>query len=90
MSAKSEISWKQRTAEGDRREVYARKVGTRWLFYFRRQRFDQWQALDSPPLDDWLELLDAIERRVARRLHPPDEADRVRVLIRERFPEADV
>jgi hypothetical protein len=87
MSAKAEISWKQRTPEGERREVYARHVGKRWLFFERQRRFDEWQALPHPPLADWLELLDAVERRVQRRLLRPEEPARVRQRIRELFPE---
>lgn len=85
---KGEISWKVRTAEGEKREVYAKHVGNRWLFFVRGQRFDQWEELPDPPLEDWLELLDAVERRVPRRRSPPEEPDRIRKVIRERFPEA--
>lgn len=88
MGVKSEISWSGRTEEGVKRQVYARRVGGEWLFFERQKRFDQWRALAEPPLDDWMELLDAIRRRVARRLLPPVEEERVMRRIRERFPEA--
>ena len=88
--AKAEISWKGRTAAGERREVYARHVGDRWLFFARGRRFDQWRALPEPPLEDWVELLDAVQRRVSRRLLRPEEPDRVRAAIRERFPEVQL
>ncbi len=88
MSAKAEIGWKYRTPEGERREVYVRHVGDQWRFFERSRRFDTWQALDDPPLEDWLQLLDAVERRVQRRLLRPEEPARVRKLIRERFPDA--
>jgi hypothetical protein len=86
--AKAEISWKGRTPEGERREVYARHVGAEWRFFERQRRYDRWQPLAEPPLDDWLELLDAVERRAARRLARPEEPDRIRQLIRARYPEA--
>ena len=85
---KSEISWKARTEEGLRREVYARKVGDQWLFFVREKRYDQWQGLPEPPLEDWSELLDAVRRKINRRLLRPEEEDRVKRMIRERFPEA--
>jgi hypothetical protein len=44
----------------------------------------------EPPLEDWLELLDAVERRINRRLLRPEEEARVRKSIRERFPEAEL
>lgn len=88
MSAKAEISWKTRTPEGERREVYVHHVGAEWRFYQRARRFDPWQPLPNPALEDWLVLLDAVERRIQRRLLRPEEATQVRRTIRERFPEA--
>jgi len=85
---KAEISWKRTTAEGVRLQVYARHVGRDWRFFAREQRYDQWQAVTEPPLEDWLELLDAVQRRINRRLLRPEEEARVRNSIRERFPEA--
>ena len=90
MSAKAEIGWKGRTAEGERREVYARHVGKEWRFFERTRRFDQWQELAEPPLADWLELLDAVVRRAQRRRSRPEESDRIRQSIRDRFPDAAV
>lgn len=90
MSNKAEIGWKGRTAEGERREVYVHHVGRDWRFYVRSRRYEQWQPLTEPPLEDWLELLDAVERRVQRRLLRPEEPRRVRQLIRERYPETEL
>jgi hypothetical protein len=90
MGAKAEISWKGRTAEGLKREVYARRVGGEWRFFVRAKRYDQWQPLEHPPLDDWLELLDAVQRRAARRLLRPEEPARLKKIIHELFPEADL
>lgn len=75
--------------DGTPREVYAQHVGDRWIFYVRERRFDQWSRLEKPPLSDWLELLDAVERRAQRMLLPPEEPLRVRKTIKELFPEAD-
>ena len=86
--AKAELSWKRATEEGERLQVYARHVGLDWRFFARQRRFDQWQAVPNPPLEDWLELLDAVRRRINRRLLRPEEDARVRKSIRERFPEA--
>ncbi len=90
MGAKAEIGWKGRTTEGLRREVYARRVGGEWRFFVREKRYDPWQPLERPPLEDWLELLDAVKRRSARRLLRPDEPARLKKIIRELFPEADL
>ena len=86
--AKAEISWKRINDEGDTFQVYAQHVGNRWKFYIRQRRYDQWQAMQEPPLEDWLALLDAVRRRVARRLLRPEEIQRVEKTIRELFPES--
>ena len=88
--AKAEISWRRRTPEGGRLDVYAHHVGNRWIFYARGRRYEKWEKVEHPPLEDWLELLDAVRRRVHRRLLRPEEADRVHKTMRELFPEVDV
>jgi hypothetical protein len=88
--AKAEISWKRKTPEGDDLQVYAHHVGDRWIFYSRARRFDDWERNDDPPLEDWLELLDGVRRRINRRLVRPEEEGRVAKRIRELFPEADI
>jgi len=87
---KAEIGWKGRTDDGIKREVYARHVGDRWEFFVREKRFDPWEPMKEPPLQDWLELLDAVRRRVARRLLRPEEVGRVKKAISERFPGTDL
>ena len=86
--AKAEISWRRQTPDGQKLQVYVQHVGRDWLFFAREKRYDQWQAVDDPPLEDWLELLDAVRRRINRRLLRPEEEGRVKKSIRERYPEA--
>jgi hypothetical protein len=88
--AKAEISWKRRMESGERLSVYAQHVGDQWKFFARERRYDQWQAVARPPLEDWLELLDAVRRRINRRLLRPEEEARVKQMILERFPEAEL
>ncbi len=87
---KSEISWVRKDEEGQKFQVYAHRVGDQWTFYIRQRRFDDWQDLEQPPLEDWLELLDSVRRRVQRRLIRPEEVQRIEKTIRERFPEAEL
>lgn len=89
MGVKAEIGWKSRTEDGRRREVCAHHVGDRWLFFERERRFENWEPLAEPFLEDWLELLDGVRRRIARRLLRPEEEQRVLRSIQERFPGAD-
>ena len=88
--AKAEISWKRKTEDGESLQVYVHHVSNRWIFYQREKRFDDWQRNDDPPLKDWLELLDAVRRRINRRLLRPEEEGRVTKRIRELFPEAEI
>jgi hypothetical protein len=87
---KAEISWKRVTDEGQRLQVYAQHVGREWIFFAREKRYDRWQAIAEPPLADWLELLDAVQRLINRRRLRPEEEERVKKSIRERFPEAKI
>jgi hypothetical protein len=68
-------------------QVNAQRVSREWRFSVREKRFDQWQRVEEPPLEDWLELLDAVQRLVTRRRLQPVDEERVRRRIRERFPE---
>jgi hypothetical protein len=90
MGVKAEISWKTRDAEGVRREINVRKAGASWRFFERQKRFDQWMALDPVPLEHWLRLLEAVQRRIARRLLRPEEETNLRRRIAELFPDADI
>lgn len=90
MGAKAEIGWTTPGEDGVKRHVYAQKIGRDWKFFERPRRKGrdvEWEELTNPPLADWLELLDSLERRTARDLHPPKQVDHLRQMIRDRFPE---
>jgi hypothetical protein len=87
MASKSEISWKRQNEDGEKVAVYAKRVGDQWKFFARGRRYDQWEAMAEPPLEDWMELLDAVQRRINRRLARPEEEARVKKMINEKFPE---
>jgi hypothetical protein len=87
---KAEISWKRVNDDGVKLQVYAQRVSREWLFFQREKRFDQWQPVPEPPLEDWMELLDAVQRLVTRRRLQPEHEERVRRRIREKFPEVKI
>ena len=87
VASKGDIGWKRRDKDGQRLQIRAKKVGDRWLFQIRGKRFDDWQEHDGPPLEDWLELLDAVRRRIQRNLIPEIEEESLMKTIREQFPE---
>src|SRR5258708_38425743 len=84
----AEISWKRVTEEGRKLQVYVQHVSKNWRCVVREKRYDVWQAVPEPPLEDWLELLDAVQRLINRRRLRPEEETRVKKSIRERFPDA--
>ena len=90
MGARAEICWNRRNEEGEKLQVSAHRSGNEWEFFIRHKRFDQWQPFSDPILEDWLELLDGLERRAQRKIHRPEEIDRIRKTIRERFPGTDL
>jgi hypothetical protein len=87
---KAEISWKGKNEEGVKREVYVHMVGAAWKFFVREKRYDNWEPLEHPLLEDYIELLDGVKRRIARRLLRPEEEQRVKRMIRESYPEAKI
>ncbi|MGA2555475.1 MAG: hypothetical protein ABSG04_04300 [Verrucomicrobiota bacterium] len=86
---KAEISWKRTTENGDPLQCYAQHVGKRWIFHQRKKRFDQWQTVQNPPVEDWLALLDSVRRRINRRLLRPEEEDHLVKIISELYPGTD-
>ena len=88
--AKAEISWKRVTEDGEKLQVYVQHVSREWRFFHRGKRFDTWQPVPEPPLEDWLELLDAVQRLITRRRYQPSDEEHLRRRIREKFPEAGV
>ena len=83
---KREISWTRRTEAGERLEICVEQTGDGWIFYSRERRPEPWQVVENPPLEDWQDLLDAVERRIGRQLLKPEEAERIRKTIQLRFP----
>ena len=87
---KAEIAWKRTTDDGEKLQAYAQHIGREWKFFHRSKRFDQWQPVPEPPSEDWMELLDAVQRLVTRRRYQPADEELLRRQIRERFPESGV
>lgn len=88
--ATTEVNWTSVGPDGRKRQACAHRIGKNWVFYARSGRFEDWQEQQAPPLEDWMELLDGVRRRIGRRLARPEDEQLVLRAIRERFPEADV
>ena len=76
-----DISWTRRNEDGESMEIYVEQVGDRWIFRSRRRRPEEWHVVENPPLEDWQQLLDAVERRIGRQLMKPIEAERLKKII---------
>ena len=90
MGAKQEIGWTTDSEDGQVRHVFAHRFGGDWEFFERpkrRGRDIEWTPLENPPLSDWMELLEALQRRADRDLVPPAQVEAVKAMIRSRFPE---
>ncbi len=90
MGARAEISWNRLNDVGAKVQVYAHRTGDKWDFFIRHRRFDNWVPHVEPTLEDWMELLDGVTRRAQRRLQKPQEIERIKKLIREKFPAASI
>ena len=85
MGSKSEIGWTRRLEDGSKVDVVAHRNGRHWEFVVQQGRFERWEPLEEPLLEDWLHLLAAVERRVSRRMLRPEEPERIRKRISELF-----
>ena len=86
---RNDIGWVRTGANGEKLELYAHQIGTRWHFYCRAGRGGDWSELTDPPLEDWLECLDGVRRRTSRRQYGPEQAGLLEAFIRKRFPRAE-
>ena len=90
MGVKADIGWTRLDEDGGKRCVYVERFGGKWKFFHRskrRGRDIEWERVEEPPLVDWLELVDALERGYVRRRYQLEDIAAVRKTIRERFPD---
>jgi len=88
--SRANITWKSELPEGEKIEVYAEKVGDRWLFYRRSGRYEDWKPHAEPSLEDYLTLLDGVQRRIKRRWFRPEEELLLIKKIQKTFPDVDL
>jgi hypothetical protein len=87
---KGQIGWRRKLEDGGHMNCYAYAKGDRWQFFAQTERFEKWEPVKTPPLEDWLCLLDAVDRRLRRMAARPETAAKIRKRIKELFPEAQV
>lgn len=87
--ARDDIGWVRRDEDGVKIECYAHQVRADWHFFRRVGRGGEWFEVPEPPLEDWLEVLEGVRRRTARRQYGPEQPALLEALIRKRFPRAE-
>jgi hypothetical protein len=91
--AKDNISWVRKDQDDSSLELYAHRVGTQWHFYCRPGRDQgrnwEWQKLEAPLIEDWLEVLDGVRRRVARNQFLPKDVLAIEAEMRRQFPRVE-
>lgn len=90
MAIKAEIGWRKQLEDGTKIQVAARHFGRKWVFQYQTKRFEEWEDVENAPLEDWLELLETVERLIPRRRYTPADAEDIRRHIRESFPEVEI
>lgn len=88
--AKQEISWKKTDEFGEKWQVYAKRTGKKWAFYYRQKRYESWEPMGQIELNDWLELLSGVDRRINRQLLKPEESKNVRTMILRNYPDTEL
>lgn len=91
--SKGEIGWKRVDEAGIKLQVYSKRTGGKWKFFVRERRFENWEPLADPTLEDWGQLINAAQRRIDRGMLPPKEHARLIEQLREEMPgvtEADL
>jgi hypothetical protein len=80
---RSQHIWKERDAEGRKREVRATKFGGVWRLQAKHTDETEWTYYDRPLLDDLLALKDLIFRKYQRRRASFEDFESVEKLLRQ-------
>ncbi len=81
---RSQHIWKERDAEGRKREVRVTKFGGVWRFQAKYADESEWTYYERPLLDDLLTLKDIVFRKYQRRRASAEDVDSIEKLIRDR------
>jgi hypothetical protein len=80
---RSQHIWKEKDAEGRKREVRATKFGGVWRLQAKHTDETDWTYYDRPLLDDLLALKDLIFRKYQRRRASFEDLDSIEKLLRQ-------
>jgi len=80
---RSQHIWKEKDAEGRKREVRATKFGGVWRLQAKHTDENEWTYYERPLLDDLLALKDLIFRKYQRRRASFEDLDSIEKLLRQ-------
>jgi hypothetical protein len=81
---RSQHIWKEKDADGKKREVRVTKFGGVWRFQAKTADELQWTYYDVPLLDDLLALKDIVFRKYQRRRASAEDVASIEELIKDR------
>jgi hypothetical protein len=80
---RSQHIWKEKDAEGRKREVRVIKFGGVWRFQAKYTDESDWTYYERPLLDDLLALKDVIFRKYQRRRASAEDLESIETLLRQ-------
>jgi hypothetical protein len=80
---RSQHIWKEKDAEGRKREVRVTKFGGAWRFQAKYADESDWTYYDRPLLEDLLALKDIVFRKYQRRRASSEDLESIEKLLRQ-------
>ena len=81
---RSQHIWKERDAEGRKREVRVTKFGGIWRFQAKYADESEWTYYERPLLDDLQALKDVVFRKYQRRRASAEDVASIETLLSQR------
>jgi hypothetical protein len=85
---RSQHIWKEKDADGRKREVRATKFGGVWRLQAKHADEEGWTYYERPLLEDLLALKDVVFRKYQRRRASAEDVESIKKLLRE-YPTYD-
>ena len=79
---RSQHVWKERDAEGRKREVRVTKFGGEWKFQAKFTDEERWTYYDRPLTEDIVALRDVVFRKYQRRRASSEDVESIDKLLR--------
>ena len=80
---RSQHIWKERDADGRKREVRVTKFGGAWRFQAKYTDESDWTYYDRPLVEDLLALKDIVFRKYQRRRASSEDLESIEKLLRQ-------